>query len=241
MNSRSIVILAGGFGTRLKSELGEIPKSLAPVNNKPFLEYLLVNWIEQGFNNFIFCLHYQSNLIIDYVNTIRGSVLRNCNVQFVIETEPLGTGGACINAVQNAVIIEDYFFVANSDTFLSVKTNAELNKNRSIMTLFHVSDTSRFGRVEFSKETGLVTSMQEKSETILGSGYINAGFYKFCKRDFMRLNISSFSLENDILPDLIEDNIITYSILEGSFIDIGIPSDYKKFCRWVESNKSFTL
>lgn len=58
MNSRSIVILAGGFGTRLKSELGEIPKSLAPVNNKPFLEYLLVNWIEQGFNNFIFCLHY---------------------------------------------------------------------------------------------------------------------------------------------------------------------------------------
>jgi NDP-sugar pyrophosphorylase family protein len=69
-----------------------------------------------------------------------------------------------------------------------------------------------------------------EKNTKIKSGFINAGFYKFKKSVFSNLNIHNLSIENEILPDLIKKKQLGYIILEGKFIDIGVPEDYHKFC-----------
>ena len=64
---KPMIVLAGGFGTRLKPILNDIPKPLAPILNKPFIIYLLENWIDQGVTKFIFLLHYKSKIISETV------------------------------------------------------------------------------------------------------------------------------------------------------------------------------
>lgn len=60
---KKLLVLAGGFGTRLKSLVSDLPKPLAPVEDKSFLEYLIYNWPDQGVSQFIFLLHYEANKI----------------------------------------------------------------------------------------------------------------------------------------------------------------------------------
>ena len=59
-----VIILAGGFGTRLKSAVSSVPKPLAPVMGKPFLSFQMENWTSQGITEFIFLLHYEAKKII---------------------------------------------------------------------------------------------------------------------------------------------------------------------------------
>ena len=62
-----LFILAGGFGTRLKSISGHLPKALVPIAGKPFLHLQINHWKMQGVTSFIFLLHYQSELIVDFL------------------------------------------------------------------------------------------------------------------------------------------------------------------------------
>ena len=90
------IVLAGGLGTRLKSVVADLPKSLAPVNGRPFLAFLLDSAQEQGIEKFIFALGYKSERIEAFVQ----EYLPQKNYRFSIETEPLGTGGAIYKACE---------------------------------------------------------------------------------------------------------------------------------------------
>ena len=92
--NKPLVILAGGFGTRLQSVLKGNPKPLADINGTPFLQLLFINWIEQGFSKFILSLHFESEKIIRLVEELKNTILATCEVNYVVEEEPLGTGGA---------------------------------------------------------------------------------------------------------------------------------------------------
>ena len=93
MINKPLIILAGGFGTRLQSILNGLPKPLANINGVPFLQYLLQNWINKGFNDFIFSLHFESNKIIDFLESQKLNHI-NCKIRYVVEPTPMGTGGA---------------------------------------------------------------------------------------------------------------------------------------------------
>jgi|LakMenEpi03Aug12_release.lakeMendotaPanAssembly.Ray.scaffolds.fasta_scaffold101111_2 D-glycero-alpha-D-manno-heptose 1-phosphate guanylyltransferase len=227
MKNKPIIILAGGFGTRLKSYLDGRPKPMVDVNGKPFLEYILKNLLENGFNNFIFSLHYKSELIIEYLNLIKHDILINCNVQYYVEETPLGTGGAVSYIISQANIKDD-FYVLNADTWIKDKLFELKELDTNLIALIEVENSDRYGKVQMNSES-IITNFIEKG-TGLGKGLINAGFYKFNKRVFESIDKTSYSLENDFFPILIKRKELRGFILNTEFIDIGVPVDYLRFC-----------
>ena len=89
------LILAGGFGTRIKNVEPLIPKSMIKIKGVPFIEHQLFFLKNNGFKDFILCVGYKSDIIINYLKN--GKKL-NINIQYSIEQKPLGTGGAIKNA-----------------------------------------------------------------------------------------------------------------------------------------------
>ena len=107
------IILAGGLGTRLKDVLPDLPKPMAPILGRPFLEYLMDYWIKQGVNHFILSVGYQKKVIMSHFS----NEYHGASIEYSIENTPLGTGGALLKASQN---ISDLFLLLNGDTFIEV-------------------------------------------------------------------------------------------------------------------------
>jgi D-glycero-alpha-D-manno-heptose 1-phosphate guanylyltransferase len=234
MISKPLIVLAGGFGTRLKSVINATPKALADINGTPFLTYLFSNWIRAGFNNFIFSLHYESEQIIEYLNKNRNTFLENCSIQYVVEPTPMGTGGA-ISFLLEKLYIEDDFFLTNADTWVEFHLD-ELDKfPESTIGIINVQDTGRFGKVEIDKDL-YVTEFKEKDNNS-SKGYINAGIYKLRKALFINTGLFNYSLEKSVFPQLVKENKIKACIIESKFLDIGVPEDYNLFCNWVKEGE----
>ena len=104
-----VIILAGGFGTRLSSVLNGLPKPMADINGTPFLELLIQNLIKNGYSNFILSLHYKADLIINYFKN------KNYNLTYVVEPKPLGTGGA-VSYIIDKFSLENFVYVVNGDS-----------------------------------------------------------------------------------------------------------------------------
>jgi|688.fasta_scaffold689002_2 D-glycero-alpha-D-manno-heptose 1-phosphate guanylyltransferase len=227
MINKTIVILAGGFGTRLQSVLNGLPKPLANINGEPFLKYQFENWIRNGFNDFIISLHYRSDLIIDFINQNKNGLLKNCKIQYIVEPHPLGTGGA-ISFLISKCQMTDLFYVANADTWIENGYNALDIEYENVIGLTKVNSTSRYGSVSTDKEN-LIIKFEEKNKKRT-SAYINIGLYKLHKSVFYTHNQVIFSLENDLFPKLVNEKKLKAVYINSRFIDIGIPEDYIKFC-----------
>ena len=131
MNIKEAIILAGGLGTRIQSVLPDIPKCLAPVAGKPFLDYVINHFRIQGIEKFIFATGYKSEMIEDYLNN-------HSQIQYLVskEKEPLGTGGAIKLAAQQASTKN--ILVLNGDTLFRInvgKLNVLHNLHEAICTL----------------------------------------------------------------------------------------------------------
>ncbi len=225
--NKTILILAGGFGTRLSKVVADVPKPLAPVNGKPFLYYILEKFIEQGINDFVFLVHHKADQIIKYIEAEHQSgILKPFSIRFVEETEPLGTGGAVANAVR-ALNLQTGFAVANADTWLSTGINEIWEQGSSGIAVLAVEDTSRYGKVII--ENGNVVSFEEKKPDA-GPGLINAGLYYFRPEVFDFWSGSSFSMETDLFPQLVKQKQLKATEITGEFTDIGVPEDYYRFC-----------
>ena len=227
MKSPICLILAGGFGTRLRSLVADLPKPLAPVAGKPFLYWLLDNLQQQGVKDVIFSLHYQAELIQGFLQNHAFGM----NFRTVVEPEPLGTGGAIAYAIQQ-MDVQTSFMVLNGDTWLS-KSIVELQAYRPpTIGLTHVADTSRYGRVDWVDQ--LVLNFQEKQQNS-GSGWINAGAYHLSPEDFADWKGQTCSLERDMLPRWVQQKRLQACPLNTDFIDIGVPEDYQNFCQYQKS------
>ena len=115
---KKILILAGGFGTRLKPLVQDVPKPLAPVDSNPFIHYLILNLIEQGADDIILLLHHKSDQIKKAIKDLDyEKKYPYLSIKFIVESEPLGTGGSVLNAI-NELVIRESFLVINADTWL---------------------------------------------------------------------------------------------------------------------------
>lgn len=107
------IILAGGMGTRLRSAVPDLPKPMAPIHERPFLEHQMDYWIGQGVSRFIVSVGYMKEVIMDHF----GASYRATPLTYAIEEEPLGTGGGLLLAAQG---LSETFLVLNGDTFFEV-------------------------------------------------------------------------------------------------------------------------
>ena len=117
MHIREAIVLAGGLGTRLREAVPDLPKCMAPVNGKPFLHYLLTYFQQQGIERFLLSVGYKHELVSDYF----ASSSQDFNVSYIVENEPLGTGGG-IELAMPAVKGKNVL-VLNGDTFFKIDLN----------------------------------------------------------------------------------------------------------------------
>jgi D-glycero-alpha-D-manno-heptose 1-phosphate guanylyltransferase len=237
MSVKKLIILAGGFGTRLNTLITDVPKPLAPINGKPFLYYILQKWVENGIEEIIFLLHHRAEQIQIFVNYEKEfGILNNCKTSFIVEREPLGTGGAIANAL-NLLNLNGSFVVTNADTWLSSGYKEIIMSPINSMVVVMVNNPSRFGTVQIINNK--IVKIQEKKEDIK-AGWINAGIYHLSSEIFLNRK-GNFSLEKEIFPFLSKNKKLIPIQIKTDFIDIGIPDDYIKFCNWIESGKSHKL
>jgi D-glycero-alpha-D-manno-heptose 1-phosphate guanylyltransferase len=223
---KEAIILAGGFGTRLQEVLPDLPKALAPINGRPFLDYQFDYLDVFGINHIILSVGYMHEKIIGHY----GNQYKDIKLDYAIETEPLGTGGGLLLAMQkvegNSVIVlnGDTFFMIDFKKFVDIHRAKE---SKLSIILREVVDVSRYGSVE-RDENKLITGFFEKSKK-KGTGYINGGIYLINKAFFLSHNLpEKFSLEKDFFEKIYQNHKILGILCRQYFIDIGIPSDYQR-------------
>lgn len=219
------VILAGGLGTRLQGVLPGTPKSMAPVNGKPFLGFVLDYLAGQQISKAIISVGFLKEQVVSYF----GNSFRNLDIEYSIEYEPLGTGGAIKLALGKCS--GSNVFVLNGDTFfmpdLSAMEKLHLESKADItLAVRYLPDTGRYGKV-LMHETGRIMAFNEK-DPLAGSGWINGGIYLLKKQVFSEIAMEKFSIENDLFKVSCEILNMQAFKTEAFFLDIGIPEDYAK-------------
>lgn len=217
------IVLAGGLGTRLRSIVPDLPKAMAPLAGRPFLEILLNGLAQAGFHKVILALGYKADAIRRHV----GDRFGNLRICYEIETAPLGTGGAVRGALTQ--VESDHVYVFNGDTFLAIEVglieDCWRHYREPIVIAREVPDTSRYGRLE--TVDGHIARFAEKGQG--GSGLINAGCYVFPPTLLDAFPVGQpFSLESDFLATAVTHRPYRAFVTQGQFIDIGVPEDYAR-------------
>lgn len=229
-----MLILAGGFGTRLQSVVSDVPKALAPVGDVTFLYLQIENWISQGQRSFVFLLHHQAKLIINFLEIEKNHLFKDCEVNWIVEETPMDTGGAVAYAVRKLDLSGD-FILSNADTWLGSGVLETVRSDEPSIAVVSLNNASRYGRVKFNSEN-TVTAFLEKIDGE-EPGWINAGLCHLNAGLFKNWNGMPFSLERVLFPELVGKGVLKAVPLKTDFIDIGIPDDYFRFCRWIELKK----
>lgn len=220
------IILAGGFGSRLRSKVSAIPKPMAPIKNRPFLEYLLDHIRSFDVHTVLLSTGYLSIVIEDHF----GYKYKDMTVKYSVEEEPLGTGGAIVKALPQ--IMSENFLVFNGDTLFKIDINDmmdfHLNKGAEItIALRYLENTQRYGKLVLDRNSK-VRNFQEKNRNTHG-GWINGGVY-LINKSLLESKVfpERFSIESDFF-NLNADHIAMYGYkTDAYFIDIGTPDDYEK-------------
>ena len=213
------IILAGGLGTRLSGVIGEIPKCMAPVDGKPFLQYQL-EWLSRfDINHVVLSVGYLREQVIDFVKGREWPFA----ISFAIEKEPLGTGGGIRLALSKCR--GKQVFVLNGDTFLNVDLNELTFTAPVTLALKPMRDFDRYGAVDWDGD--LVEAFREKA--YCQEGLINGGVYAIDRSQLdMTLFPKKFSFEEEVLEPLANYGLVAGVKQDGYFIDIGIPEDYAR-------------
>jgi mannose-1-phosphate guanylyltransferase len=222
------LILAGGYGTRLRPLSCTRPKLLFPVAGKTMLEWILRNIYAEDFDEVILAVNHLADILKKRV----GNKIDNININYSLEPEPLGTGGP-IKKVEDKLKDIDNFLIANGDilTELNFKRMLESHSKKGALVtvaLHKVSNPSRYGVVELDKEIR-IKKFVEKPKKKLTSRWINAGIYLMNANVLKHIPADrKVSLEKEIFPKLSEKGKLYGFKLDGSWYDIGNIDAFKK-------------
>jgi NDP-sugar pyrophosphorylase family protein len=206
--------------------LPSLPKALASVGDKPFLELLVRQLGSQKFHQLVMCTGYLAEQIQEVFQD--GSDF-GATIEYSKETAPLGTAGA-LKLAQRYVQNEPEFLVINGDTFLEIDFNEFILSHRrhgslATMAVVPVENSSRYGTVQVGADGRILGFMEKKGHNV--PGIINAGVYVFSNAALALIPQGPVSLERDVFPLLMEQEF--YAIEQrGMFIDIGTPDDYAR-------------
>ncbi|WP_457651711.1 sugar phosphate nucleotidyltransferase [Rhodocaloribacter sp.] len=222
-----VVILCGGFGTRLRGVVGDRPKVLAPVAGEPFLGHLLRHLRREGFTDVILSTGHLGERVEAFAGDGAAWGVR---VRCVREPE-LGTGGALRHAVARARI-EGTFLAMNAGTFFSgalewLVVCHHLRKARATLALVETPEAGRYGVVRTGGK-GAVTAFVERPEGA-GAAWINAEVYVL-EADLVAGIPAGreVSLERDVFPAWIGKGLFGCRFPDAVFLDLGVPEDYAR-------------
>ncbi len=220
-----VVILCGGLGKRLRSQIGEKQKTMADVEGRPFLDIVLEYLKTQGFKRIILCVGFHAEAVEEYYKDNKLGLEIICSK----EEEPLGTGGAFKNAKN--CIKSEVFFGLNGDCFCPIEYerfyNFHVGRNAlASIVMAKVPDSKDFGSMVIDSNCKITNFLEKDASGKIN--YINAGIYCFNKKIFNFMpEKKAFSIENDVFINLIGKDFYGYKV-DKDFIDIGTPERFKK-------------
>ena len=210
------VVLAGGLGTRLRSVVKDLPKCMAPVAGELFLGYVL-EWLGRyGVSRVILSVGYLKDEVINWVSGQSFPF----EIDFAVEEEPLGTGGAIKYALSKCR--ERKVVVVNGDTFFPVDLYSLPFDSPITVALKPMKDFERYGAVDLAPD-GTITAFREKAH--VEEGLINGGVYALNGLDLSSMP-DKFSFEKDLLEPLSARGGVRGWVSDRYFLDIGVPEDY---------------
>lgn len=221
------IILAGGLGTRLRSAVPDVPKPMAPLNGRPFLEHQLDYWIGQGVRRFVLSVGYKHETIAHHF----GKSYRGAQIDYTVEAEPLGTGGGLLLAT-GKITTTGPWLILNGDTFFEVGLAdlADFHEQKRAditLSLFPVDNNTRYTGVEIDdgqRITGL-KAVGGNSRQLINGGVYLMGATALSGLPFHPGD--KVSLENDLLTQALASGKRLYGhTVRGRFVDIGVPEDY---------------
>jgi D-glycero-alpha-D-manno-heptose 1-phosphate guanylyltransferase len=222
---RTAIILAGGFGTRLREAVPDLPKVMAPVAGRPFFSHVIDTLRMQGISRFVFSLGYKAEIIEQYLKQKYPTL----DYEAVIEDEPLGTGGGIRLALQK--LKQENALIVNGDTLFKIDVSNlfaqhQQHEAECTLALKPMKNFDRYGVVQIDAE-GRILSFHEKKH--YDEGLINGGVYLLNKERFFKRSFPlKFSFERDYLETFCKEGVFFSSVQDSYFIDIGIPADYEK-------------
>ncbi len=216
------ILLAGGFGTRLKSLTKDIPKPMVDINGRPFLDYLIKYLEKNKIKKIIFSVFYKSESIIDYY----GSSINGIEIIYSIDKGPLGTGGAILEALK--ICEEKHVLVINADTYFDVKIESLLGlhlkkQNDITLSLKPMKKFDKYGYVRTNKN-GRVVGFEEKK--FQENGEIDGGVYIINNNIFQGYKHEETFSFTDYIKNNLNQLKVGSIIFDDFFIDIGTLDDY---------------
>jgi len=224
MGGFEAVILAGGAGTRLRSVVSDLPKPMAGVAGRPFLAYQLDYLVAPGASRLILSVGYRREKIMEHF----GDRYAGVPVSYVVEEEPLGTGGAIRESLR--AVCGESALILNGDTFFPVDLNGMLRALHAgdcglVMAVKELFRFDRYGTVVMAE--GRITGFRERG--LCERGYINGGIYAVTKAiTTLFPDRQTFSFEADFLEQQVGRIGVVPFCSDAYFIDIGIPEDYQR-------------
>lgn len=222
--SISVVIMAGGKGTRLKPITNIIPKPLIPLGEKPIVEWIIDSFHKVGVKNFYLTVNYKKEMIKGYFDNIE----RNYVLDYFVEDKPLGTAGS-LHLLKND--INSTFFVTNCDILIKDDYSEMLeyhkkngNELTAICAVKHFEIP--YGTMEFG-ENGVLKSLKEKPEY---NFFINAGMYILEPHLLDEIPENEFFHITTLMEKIItrKGKVGVFPVSEGSWMDIGQWDEYNK-------------
>lgn len=226
-------VLAGGLGTRLSSIVSDLPKPMATVAGRPFLEHLLDYLLTQGVEHIVLCVGHLRNVIQSHFD----DSYRGKSISYSFEGEPTGTGGALSLALQEFKPT-DLFLVCNGDTFFSIDTSLLVDAARGqswALATFRANDFERYGALSVGPDGALqdvgghLGHVPSASTTAIQA---NSGVWIGNPRKITLPLLASetrYSLESYISQSLREGTVTAVTQeFDSTFIDIGLPSDFAR-------------
>ncbi|MBS1731156.1 MAG: nucleotidyltransferase family protein [Bacteroidetes bacterium] len=220
---KEAIILAGGLGTRLRDAVPGLPKCMAPVNGKPFIDYIVDYLRQQKIQRFIFSVGYMHETISTHIQ----HVFPYLDSTFIFEEKPLGTGGAVYLSANS--VKDENVLVLNGDTLFKINlaslSKLHFEKNaHCTLALKPMVHFERYGVVEMDEEKRIVQFHEKRK---YAEGLINGGVYCLNIPSFLQCSwTEKFSFEKDYLENPSAGKKLYGDIQDTYFIDIGIPEDY---------------
>jgi len=221
------VILAGGFGTRLRPLSCTRPKLLFPIGNMPLLDWTLKNLAKSNVDEVILAVNYMAEAFIHRY----GNTAYKMKLHYSRETVPLGTGGP-LKKAEDLIGHKEPFLVLNGDIFTTINYAEVVKKHEktdaaATIMLYKVEDPSRYGTVELTKNNRVVKFIEKPPKGKAPSHLVNAGIYVLEPEIFNYIPEGQrVSIEREVFPKLAAKRKLYACNFEGLWIDIGKHEDY---------------
>jgi len=219
------VLLAGGFGTRLRPLSCTRPKLLFPLLGRPLVDFQLERLAQSGVDEVVIAVHHMAEILMAEIGDERYGM----RIRYSIEQEPLGTGGAIRWA--RRYIGDEEFLAMNGDVVsdLDLRSLIDFHKSHdaaATIALYEVEDPRRFGVAVLEDDNRIRCFVEKPRDPSVGRA-VNAGVYVLTPDVFRYLpEQGACAIERTAFPKLAEEGKLYGFVHKGLWLDVGLPPDY---------------